>query len=120
MSSSLLDAILYGDMITNPICFPPKFFTYLITIFFPPLGTWINQHNMKYPNPGKIAICFILTALFYFPGLIYALNDLSCGTFDMAPSIKNNGKIRRVSHTHTVETDDTHLQRHSIEDKTGN
>ena len=117
MSSSLLDAILYGNMITEPICFPPKFFTYLATIVFPPLGTWIEQHRAKYPNPGKIAITLILTALFYFPGLIYALHGLACGG-NLTVPINNTRKQRRIKHTHTVDTDEAHLIRHATEDKT--
>jgi len=80
MSTSIFDAIMYGGLIAQDICFPSYIFKLIVTIIFPPLGVWWNQHEQGYPSPGRIAIGFILTALFYFPGLIYALNDHKCGS----------------------------------------
>jgi uncharacterized membrane protein YqaE (UPF0057 family) len=80
MSSSIFDAVMYGNFIAHDICFPSYIFKLITTIIFPPLGVWWNQHEIGYPSPGRIAICFILTAMFYFPGLIYALNDHKCGS----------------------------------------
>ena len=61
---------------------PISIFSMLITIIFPPIGVWLQQHQKSYPHPQKIIISFILTALFYFPGLIYALNENVCGGED--------------------------------------
>jgi uncharacterized membrane protein YqaE (UPF0057 family) len=80
MSTSIFDAIMYGGLIAQDICFPSYIFKLIVTIIFPPLGVWWNQHELGYPAPGRIALGFILTALFYFPGLIYALNDHKCGS----------------------------------------
>ena len=67
-----------GGLKTNDtLCFSLYFFKILLVIFFPPLSVWIDQHKKHYKNPEKIAICFILTALFYFPGLLYAFKNIS-------------------------------------------
>lgn len=77
-SDGLFDSILYGNMIAEDICIPRSFFVMIITIIFPPLGVFINQYNQGFPNPTSIGISMVLTALFYFPGLIYALNQSNC------------------------------------------
>ena len=82
MSTSIFDAIMYGNLVAHDICLPTYIFRLMITILFPPIGVWIKQHDAGYPEPGKIAICLILTSLFYFPGLIYALNNYQCSETD--------------------------------------
>lgn len=77
-SDGLFDSILYGNMIGEDICIPRGFFIIIITIIFPPLGVFINQYYQGFPNPTSIGISMVLTALFYFPGLIYALNQSNC------------------------------------------
>ena len=77
-SSSLYDSIMYGNMISEDICLPMGIIDTLIAIIFPPLAVFIKQYRRNFPNPSKIGIAFILTAMFYFPGLIYALNETHC------------------------------------------
>ena len=47
----------------------------LLTILFPPFGIFMSK-GLK--GMGQILICSALTACFYFPGLIYAINDIGC------------------------------------------
>lgn len=70
---------IYGQRLTSEdnICFSLYIFKLLLVIVFPPAGVWIDQHEKKYKNPNKIAMAFILTAMFYFPGLFYALNNVT-------------------------------------------
>ena len=68
---------MYGGVIKEDICFPKYIIKLLFTVIFPPIGIWIDQHNKNYEHIQKIAICIIFTAMFYFPGLLYALNNIS-------------------------------------------
>lgn len=68
---------MYGGVIKEDICFPKYIIKLLSTVIFPPIGIWIDQHNKNYAQIQKIAICIVLTAMFYFPGLLYALNNIS-------------------------------------------
>ena len=45
-----------------------------LIIIFPPFAVWLDQHEKNYPDTLKIMYCFILTALLYFPGLLYAIS----------------------------------------------
>ena len=45
-----------------------------LIVIFPPFAVWLDQHEKNYPDTLKIMYCFILTALLYFPGLLYAVN----------------------------------------------
>ena len=76
--SSLYDSIMYGNMIAEDICLPKGIIDTIVAIIFPPLAVFIRQYRRGFPNPSKIGIAFILTAMFYFPGLIYALNETHC------------------------------------------
>lgn len=76
---STYDTVMYGDFIAEDLCIPEKFFVTLMAIFFPPIAVTYRQFRAGFPNPIEIFICLILTAMFYFPGLIYALNKINCG-----------------------------------------
>ena len=71
--------MFYGQSLSNDdtMCFSFFFIRLFFLIVFPPIGVWMDQHNKKYKNPNKIIICFVLTSMFYFPGLFYALNNVS-------------------------------------------
>lgn len=79
-SYSAYDRIIYGGFISEDICIPKKFLTNMLTVIFPPLGVLYNQYQNNFPSPMKIFTCIILTSLFYFPGLIYALNSVNCNS----------------------------------------
>ena len=68
------DTVINGGMIKEDICFPNYISKVIFTILFPPLGVTIDEHEKGYPNISRIIISFILTLLFYFPGLIYAFS----------------------------------------------
>ena len=76
---STYDTVMHGGFIADDLCIPEKFFLTLLTIFFPPLGVTYRQFRAGFPNPIEIFISLILTAMFYFPGLIYSLNKINCG-----------------------------------------
>jgi uncharacterized membrane protein YqaE (UPF0057 family) len=68
--------ILNGNFIDEDLCIPKRFFRILMTIIFPPLGVFYTQLLAGFPSPSKILVTLILTIFFYFPGLIYGLNNL--------------------------------------------
>jgi uncharacterized membrane protein YqaE (UPF0057 family) len=71
-NNDLYNMFMYGQLIKDDICLPKKTLNNIITIIFPPLGLYLKQVKNKNTNMKKIIICFILTGLFYFPGLLYA------------------------------------------------
>lgn len=70
--NKLYNMFMYGELVKDDICLPKKTLNNIITILFPPLGLYLKQVKNKNTNMKKIIICFILTGLLYFPGLIYA------------------------------------------------
>jgi uncharacterized membrane protein YqaE (UPF0057 family) len=103
---NLVDRVLYGGMMSGAIVIPTNFFKIIFSIIFPPIGTlldiiedeilasfpWITWNTIKkifdYENLNKIIYTFILTSMFYIPGLIYALANLTTN----GPTVK--GVIR--------------------------
>jgi uncharacterized membrane protein YqaE (UPF0057 family) len=76
---SLYNKMMYGGLGYGTFCIPKELPNYIIAIVFPPLSVFVQQMKTGFKRVDKIIICFILTSFFYFPGLLYALNDLSCG-----------------------------------------
>lgn len=92
---TLYDKVMYGGLGYGSFCLPTDFFKIIITIFFPPLGEimniignditnripYINWQVIKnlftYENINRIVYSFILTTLFYIPGLVYTLRNIS-------------------------------------------
>ena len=68
--------ITYGKKIddSDSFCFPDYLLKLLLIVVFPPFAVWLDQHEKDYPQISSIFICFILTSLFYFPGLLYAFS----------------------------------------------
>jgi hypothetical protein len=101
-SYDLFDKCLYGGLGHGVLIFPTHVFKILFTVIFPPIGVLINIIEdvvlktfpyitwdviIKIFNPihlNKIIYSYILTSLFYIPGLIYTLTHHSIGS--------NNGK----------------------------
>lgn len=98
---TLFQRILYGGVSHGVVIIPTHFFKILITLLFPPIGeifkiitsvpefiadkfpwvTWDAIMNLvKFENINRIVYCFILTSMFYIPGLIYVLADLTPNT----------------------------------------
>ena len=88
---NLLSKILYGGICSGAIVIPSNFVKIIITLIFPPLGTlleiiWAGIIN-EFPyitwdtikkifdptNFNNIVYTFVLTSLFYVPGLVYSL-----------------------------------------------
>ena len=61
---------------TNYTCFDVTFFRYFFTLLFPPLGVFMKKGIAGF---GYILLCCILTMLFYFPGLVYAIIVMTDG-----------------------------------------
>lgn len=83
---TLYDQILYGGLGYGHFCVPKNLVNIIFTIIFPPLGMCLNYVTDTFPfidfsglfnNISKILMCFVLTSLFYVPGLIYGLNHIN-------------------------------------------
>ena len=90
---TLFDKVMYGGLGYGSFCLPTDFFKVIIAILFPPLGEicnivedtvsiefpYINWKSLKilfeYDNMKRIIYSFILTTLFYIPGLVYTLTN---------------------------------------------
>ena len=100
-SYTLLQKVLYGGVSHGVIIIPTHFFKILITLIFPPIGeifnaltsvpgavidkfpwiTWNALINLvNYDTLKRIVYSFILTSLFYLPGLIFVLANLTPST----------------------------------------
>lgn len=76
------DRIMYGGLGYGTFCLPTNLFRIIFTVIFPPLGVIFDYLIGEFPyvnlkklieNLNEIIYVFILTAMFYIPGLIYAL-----------------------------------------------
>ena len=88
---TLFQRILYGGVSHGVVVIPTHFFKILITILFPPIGeifsaitsvpefiadkfpwiTWDALKNLvKFETINRIVYSFILTSMFYIPGLL--------------------------------------------------
>ena len=92
---NLLSKFLYGGIFSGAIVIPTNFIKILLTLIFPPLGTileivgeyllnefpYITWNALvklfQFNNINKIIYTFILTSMFYVPGLIYTLSQLT-------------------------------------------
>jgi len=91
---TLFDKVMYGGLGYGSFCLPTDFFKVILAILFPPLGEvcnivedtvsiefpYINWKSLKvlfeYDNMKRIIYSFILTTLFYIPGLVYTLTNI--------------------------------------------
>ena len=71
----MYNMFFYGRLMKDDICIPHKIINLIATVILPPLGVYLKQKDNKKIEINKIIICFILTGLFYFPGLLYALHN---------------------------------------------
>ena len=92
---TLFDKVMYGGLGYGAFCLPSGFFKVFITVLFPPLGEIVNivgdevsydmpfftwgviRNLVDYENITKIVYSFLLTTLFYIPGLVYTLRNIS-------------------------------------------
>ena len=107
MEWTLFDRFLYGGLGHGYFCFPTNLVRILFTVIFPPLGTIIKHLRMSpvfpyitvetlkhlFANIDDIIYSFILTAMFYIPGLIYGLSSLKC----VETTDENKEKLRDIT-----------------------
>ena len=92
---NLVSKFLYGGVMSGVIVLPTNFIKIIVSLIFPPLGTLLEivgkyLYNefpyitwdaiveiFKYDNINKIIYTFILTSMFYVPGLVYTLAQLT-------------------------------------------
>jgi hypothetical protein len=92
---TLFDKVMYGGLGYGSFCLPSSFFKVFITVLFPPLGEIVNiiadevsydmpflnwgviKSLVDYQNISKIIYSFLLTTLFYIPGLVYTLGNIA-------------------------------------------
>ena len=76
------ERIMYGGLGYGTFCLPTNVFRVIFSVIFPPLGVMFDFIISDFPyidfkllieNLSQIIYVFILTAMFYIPGLIYAL-----------------------------------------------
>jgi len=89
---TLYDKLVYGGLGYGNVCMPTHIFDIIITVIFPPLGIILDKLDFLTGFPyihwgtlnklieglNEIITCLVLTMCFYVPGLVYALNRLSC------------------------------------------
>lgn len=92
MEWTLFDRFLYGGLGHGYFCFPTNLIRVIYTVLFPPLATILKYFKVstEFPyitmdtirnlitNIDDIIYSFVLTAMFYIPGLIYGLSNLKC------------------------------------------
>jgi len=109
----LFDRTLYGGIGHGVIIIPSNIFKVLFTVIFPPLGELINdlqdyilddfpyvtwdtfKELFQFKTLNKLIYSFILTSLFYVPGLVYTLSNLTIKSRGIRGSIvcdANSGK----------------------------
>tara|TARA_A100001015_G_C14808582_1_gene639913 strand:- start:261 stop:749 length:489 start_codon:yes stop_codon:yes gene_type:complete len=109
---TLFDKVLYGGLGYGYYSLPTNIFKIILTVIFPPLGiliTNIGKLNPQFPylttnnllnvltKIDEFILSFILTMLFYIPGLIYTLTKIkskeySYDKIDMECKINENSK----------------------------
>jgi len=90
----LFDKVMYGGLGYGSTCLPTDFFKVIICIMFPPLGEvinivedtvsesfpWITWESLKklctFESLNNIVYSFLLTTMFYVPGLVYTLTNI--------------------------------------------
>jgi uncharacterized membrane protein YqaE (UPF0057 family) len=95
MKWTLYDKVMYGGLGYGTFCLPTNFFKIVVAVIFPPLGEVVNivakyvtyelpyinwdvvANLLKFENINKIIYSFMLTTLFYIPGLIYTLGHIA-------------------------------------------
>jgi len=105
---TLYDKITYGGLGYGSFSLPRNFFVIILTCIFPPLGqiinilgdtilsyppfvSWdcfkiifkINEDKKKSSNFTKIINSFLLTCLFYIPGLVYVLGNIVDSDYEL-------------------------------------
>ncbi len=70
---TLSDAIFQGGLGYGKVCVPTSLVDYVMMILYPPAYIFFVQKDKGFTNIWQILVSFVLTSLFYFPGLIHAI-----------------------------------------------
>ena len=98
---TLYDKFIYGGLGYGTFCLPTNLFRIIATILFPPLGIFMGYITNNFPfidfekliyGLDKIIYSFVLTMMFYIPGLIYSLSEIKCGEQQDKANNNNNNK----------------------------
>lgn len=108
---TLFDKAMYGGIGYGNFCMPTNFFKIIATVLFPPIGilienvgkldgkfpyfTYQNLKNLLF-KIKEFIYSFVLTMMFYVPGLIYTLNKF-----------KSNQTEEKISRSNFENTDNT-------------
>jgi hypothetical protein len=117
---SLFQKVLYGGVSHGVLIIPTHFFKLIFTLIFPPLGQiinilsdklistfpWITWDALKqlfeYKNLNYIIYSFVLTSMFYIPGLVYTLSKLTTNTPNVPGTLQCNPKTGECIDTSTI------------------
>lgn len=72
-NSTLAGAYLNGGFGFGKLCLDREFTRLILMILFPPLYIILSEYERGFTNKSAILMNFILTSIFYVPGLIHAL-----------------------------------------------
>jgi uncharacterized membrane protein YqaE (UPF0057 family) len=92
MNWTLFDRLLYGGLGHGYFCLPTNLIRIIATVIFPPIATILKYLKLTpvfpfitiealvylFQHIDDIIYSFVLTALFYIPGLIYGLTNIKC------------------------------------------
>lgn len=62
-----------GGMGESQYCFPSHIGDFFMIVLFPPLFVFFKEKKDNFKRFTRIIYCLLLTCMFYFPGVIYAL-----------------------------------------------
>ena len=95
---TLFERVMYGGIGYGVIVVPTNFFKIIFTIIFPPIGEILNiigkyllnnfpyitwdtlKYLFQFENLNRIIYSWLLTSMFYVPGLVYTLAKLTGGS----------------------------------------
>lgn len=117
---TLFQQVLYGGVAHGVIIIPTHFLKLLFSLIYPPIGEiinavsslasttfpWITWEAIKkifeYETLNRIIYSFILTSMFYIPGLLYTLSNLTTNTPKVSGTLMCNPETGRC-----IDTSDT-------------
>ena len=95
---TLFDRVMYGGLGHGAIIIPTNFFRIIFTVIFPPIGEILNaigdylmdkfpyitwdtiKELFKIKTLNRIVYSLVLTTLFYVPGLVYTLANMTASS----------------------------------------
>ena len=120
---SLFQKVLYGGVMHGVLVIPTHWVKLLITLIFPPLGeilnaiteymidtfpwiTWKCISNLfTFEILNRIVYSFILTSMFYIPGLIYTLSNITVNTPNVPGTLMCNNSTGECIDTADIKSE---------------